>query len=46
MILSTDRAGVITEEAAEEIGLCAGTPLFGGGGDIPGTSGEGAGSEL
>ena len=36
MILSTDRAGVITEEAAEEIGLCAGTPLFGGGGDIPG----------
>lgn len=36
MILSTDKAGVISEKAAAELGLCAGTPLFGGGGDIPG----------
>ena len=36
MILSTDKAGVISEKASKELGLCAGTPLFGGGGDIPG----------
>ncbi len=36
MILSTDPAGRITKKAAEEIGLCEGTQLFGGGGDIPG----------
>ena len=36
MILSTDKAGVISEKAAKELGLCPGTPLFGGGGDIPG----------
>ncbi len=36
MILSTDPAGRISRKAAEEIGLCEGTQLFGGGGDIPG----------
>ncbi len=36
MILSTDQAGTVSEKAAAELGLCAGTPLFGGGGDIPG----------
>ncbi len=36
MILSTDKAGSVTEKAAEDLGLPAGTPIFGGGGDIPG----------
>ena len=36
MILSTDLGGRVSAKAAEELGLCEGTPLFGGGGDIPG----------
>ena len=35
MILPTDQAGVLSAEAASEMGLCPGTPLFGGCGDIP-----------
>ena len=38
MILSTDQAGVISTEASAEMGLCPGTPVFGGGGDIPGVA--------
>ena len=33
IIKSTDIAGYITEKAAKELGLKAGTPVFGGGGD-------------
>lgn len=33
IIKSTDKAGVLTEKAAAELGLAAGTPVFGGGGD-------------
>ena len=33
IIDSTDRAGSLTEQAAGDLGLIAGTPVFGGGGD-------------
>ena len=33
IIKCTDQAGVLTEQAAKELGLKAGTPVFGGGGD-------------
>ena len=33
IIKSTDKAGLLTAKAAEELGLKAGTPVFGGGGD-------------
>ena len=33
IIKSTDMAGRLTDKAAKELGLCAGTPVFGGGGD-------------
>lgn len=33
IIQSTDRAGCLSETAAAELGLAAGTPVFGGGGD-------------
>ena len=33
IIKSTDKAGELLESAANELGLAAGTPLFGGGGD-------------
>lgn len=33
IIQSTDRAGGLTEQAAAELGLVPGTPVFGGGGD-------------
>lgn len=33
IIKSTDRAGILTERAASELGLVQGTPVFGGGGD-------------
>ena len=33
IIESTDVAGKLTEKAASELGLCQGTPVFGGGGD-------------
>ena len=33
IIKSTDKAGELTADAAGELGLCAGTPVFGGGGD-------------
>ncbi len=33
IIKSTDVAGTLTEKAAAELGLAAGTPVFGGGGD-------------
>ena len=33
IIRSTDRVGGLTEKAAAELGLAAGTPVFGGGGD-------------
>lgn len=33
IIKSTDQAGTLTQKAAGELGLCAGTPVFGGGGD-------------
>lgn len=33
IIKSTDLAGVLTGQAAEELGLCEGTAVFGGGGD-------------
>lgn len=33
IISSTDQAGVITDEAANQLGLLAGTPVYGGGGD-------------
>lgn len=45
IIKSTDRAGVITAEAASMLGLSAGTPVFGGGGDAS-LIGIGAGSVL
>ena len=36
MILSTDPAGRVSKQGSEALGLCEGTQLFGGGGDIPG----------
>jgi len=33
IVSSTDNIGPLTDTAAEELGLCAGTPVFGGGGD-------------
>ena len=33
IIKCTDKAGTLTEEAAKDLGLKAGTPVFGGGGD-------------
>ena len=33
IIKSTDKVGGLTEKAAKELGLAAGTPVFGGGGD-------------
>lgn len=33
IVKSTDEVGGLTEQAAEELGLVAGTPVFGGGGD-------------
>ena len=33
IIKCTDQAGSLTEKAAAELGLCPGTPVFGGGGD-------------
>ena len=33
IIKATDQAGTLTAKAAEELGLCEGTPVFGGGGD-------------
>ncbi len=33
IIKSTDEAGKLTANAASELGLCEGTPVFGGGGD-------------
>lgn len=33
VVRSTDRVGGLTERAARELGLAAGTPVFGGGGD-------------
>lgn len=33
IVLSTDQVGGITEEAASQLGLAAGTPVFSGGGD-------------
>ncbi|MCI6174303.1 MAG: FGGY-family carbohydrate kinase [Clostridiales bacterium] len=33
VIRTTDRAGELTEKAAADLGLSAGTPVFGGGGD-------------
>jgi xylulokinase len=45
VINSTDRAGIITPEAASMLGLAAGTPVFGGGGDAS-LIGVGAGSVL
>ncbi len=35
MTSATAEAGRITEQAAEEMGICVGTPVFGGSGDIP-----------
>lgn len=46
IVMPTDKVGEITEEAAEQMGLCAGTPVFGGCGDIPAISIGGASSEL
>ena len=43
IIKTTDKAGELTEKAASELGLCAGTPVFGGGGDAS-LIGIGAGS--
>lgn len=31
---ATDQVGALTERAAQELGLAAGTPVFGGGGDV------------
>lgn len=33
IIKSTDKVGGLTDKAARELGLCPGTPVFGGGGD-------------
>jgi xylulokinase len=35
VVKSTDVVGGLTKEAADEIGLDEGTPVFGGGGDLP-----------
>ncbi|MGN0567162.1 MAG: FGGY-family carbohydrate kinase [Acutalibacteraceae bacterium] len=43
IIDSCDMVGGLTEKAAEELGLCEGTPVFGGGGDAS-LIGVGAGS--
>ncbi len=45
IIKSTEQAGAITAEAASNLGLTAGTPVFGGGGDAS-LIGIGAGSVL
>jgi len=45
IIQSTDRAGLITKEAASMLGLAEGTPVFGGGGDAS-LIGVGAGSVM
>jgi xylulokinase len=45
VIKSTDQAGVITAEVASMLGLTAGTPIFGGGGDAS-LIGVGAGCVL
>ena len=38
LVRSIDRAGTMTEQAAAECGLPAGTPVFGGGGDVIGAA--------
>ncbi len=38
LIRSVDQAGVLTTEAAQQCGLLAGTPIFGGGGDAAGAA--------
>jgi len=38
VVASTDVVGPLTEEAAKELGLKPGTPVFGGGGDTPMTA--------
>lgn len=43
IVLSTDQVGTVTEKAAKRLGLSAGTPVFGGGGDAA-VIGLGAGS--
>ncbi|HKL59322.1 MAG TPA: FGGY-family carbohydrate kinase [Sphaerochaeta sp.] len=43
IVLSTDQVGTVTEKAAARLGLAAGTPVFGGGGDAA-VIGLGAGS--
>ncbi len=43
IVLSTDQVGTVTEKAARCLGLAAGTPVFGGGGDAA-VIGLGAGS--
>ena len=43
IIASSDQAGVLTEQAAADLGLAAGIPVFGGGGDAS-LIGVGAGS--
>ena len=35
MALPTDKTGELTKEGAEALGLCEGTPVFAGSGDIP-----------
>ena len=45
VVRSTDEVGQLTEKAAQELGLCVGTPVFGGLCDIPAvTIGAGAGT--
>ena len=46
IVMPTDQVGTVTETAAAEMGLCAGTPVFGGCGDIPAISIGGASSDL
>ncbi len=43
IVRSTDQVGTVTEKAAKRLGLAAGTPVFGGGGDAA-VIGLGAGS--
>jgi xylulokinase len=43
LVRSVDQAGKLTQKAAEETGLCEGTPVFGGSGDVMSTAiGSGA----
>jgi xylulokinase len=43
LVRSVDRVGGLTAEAARDCGLLEGTPVFGGGGDVPGAAvGSGA----